>query len=164
MSAGATTDLLVFEFVDHGVAVRARLNTAGAPNTCAVVGGIASTEPAVRAYHAIFSGRQLGIHVAPEVAGEIDGAREVPPECATAFPAPGDVLWQYCPPGKMDGGPEIFDLALCYGRDTRILMPWGFSPANRFAQVVDEDLPSLAKLGATMIETGAENVRIRSVA
>lgn len=153
--------LLVFEFTDRDVTVRARLRLGAAPRTSAAVTELAEAEPQVRAYHAIFSGRQLGIHVPPAVVGGIAGIRELPPESATAFPAPGDVLWQYCPPQKIDGGEEIFDLALCYGRDTRILMPWGFSPANRFAEVLGDDLPVLAEIGSGMIETGAENVQIR---
>lgn len=152
--------LLVFEFTDRAATVRARLRPDAAPRTTAAVAELARAEPEVRAYHAIFSGRQLGIHVPPGVVGGIADIRELPAESATAFPVPGDVLWQYCPPQKMDGGAEIFDLALCYGRDTRILMPWGFSPANRFAEVLDDDLSVLTEIGATMIETGAENVRI----
>jgi hypothetical protein len=153
------TGLLRIALPERELTIRVRLRTDVAPDTCALMSTISSTEEPILARHAIFSGRQVGFHLPAEVFADVTAARQVRPEYLTAFPAPGDVLWQYCPAGVL-GPDEVFDLAVCYGPDARILMPWGFSPANRFGTVLQEDLQHLQELGEVCASDGYQRATV----
>lgn len=142
-----------------GVTLQAKLLDDQAPATCDAVWRLAGLEVPLEVCQAIFSGRELGMHVPPDVA-EADGLFvDIPTENSSAFPAPGDLMYQYCAPRQFGGIDEpVYDISLCYGPDTRLLMPWGWSPANRFASVRYEDRDTLAEVGAGMVRRGVETL------
>jgi hypothetical protein len=144
------------------VTVQARLLDELAPQTCDAVWQLASEGVSLEVCHAIFSGRELGLHVPTEIAQRDGAFVDLPAENSSAFPSPGDVMYQYCAPRQFAGIDEhVYDISICYGPDTRLLMPWGWSPANRFAIVRYEDRDALAAAGSAMVRRGVETLAFR---
>lgn len=151
-------DRMILLHLSWADSIRARLLTAQAPDTCAAVWRLAGESAVVEVSHAIFSGRELGMHLDVAVA-EKAGFASVPDENRSAFPAPGDLMYQYCAPRIFAGVDEpVYDLSICYGPDTRLLMPWGWSPANRFGSVVYDDRGTWEEAGAAMRLRGVETI------
>lgn len=141
--------------------VRAKLLTQSAPATCEAVWRMAAEAPVVEVSHAIFSGRELGMHLDVPLA-ERCGFVGLPKENHSAFPAPGDLMYQFCEPRVFAGDEEpVYDISVCYGPDTRLLMPWGWSPANRFGSVLYEDRDAWEAAGAAMRLRGLETITFR---
>jgi hypothetical protein len=154
-------DRLVLEFPDDGLTARARFLDKLAPSTCAAMRRLASLEPDLLAVHAAFTGRELSVRIPAELASRVDGLI-TPPENQTLFPIPGDLVWSHLPAYAWSGVSEtLLDLGIFYGRDSRLLLPVGWLPGNRFAEIVPDDLPPLAKLAAETQVKGAKRVRLR---
>jgi len=155
---------LIISFPEYGRVFRAVLLDRLAPATCAAVLQLAAKEASMEALQAIFAGRELGIHVPPELVEGLPGHpfEQLAPENQSVFPAPGDLMYQYCPPRMFAGDDEpVYDISICYGPDTRLFMPWGWSPANRFAQVVYADREMLAEVGGKVRRRGATQVILK---
>lgn len=130
-----------------------------APATCAAVWELAGRQVELQVRHVIFTGRELGMHVPEEVATTIPGFADRPLENQSVFPAPGDIMFQYCPPYQFAGDPSaVYDVSICYGPDTRLFMPWGWSPANRFASVRYADRDLLAAVGRRMVSSRSDTL------
>ncbi|GAY10882.1 DUF3830 family protein [Pseudonocardia sp. N23] len=158
----SSTRTVAIDLTWAGVTVHADLLDGRAPATCAAVWELAGREVPLEACHAIFSGRELGMHVPVDVARDIEIFDGIPPENHSAFPAPGDVMYQFCPSRQFGGFEgDVYDISLCYGPDTRLLMPWGWSPANRFASVHYADRDTLAEVGSGMVRRGVEELVFR---
>jgi Protein of unknown function (DUF3830) len=152
---------LVLDFVDDGLTARARFLDQLAPSTCSAMRKLASMAPDLLAVHAAFTGRELSVRISQELASRIDGLA-TPPENQTLFPIPGDLVWSHLPPYAWSGVTEpLFDLGIFYGRDSRLLLPVGWLPGNRFAEIFRDDLPALAKLAAETQVKGAKRVRLQ---
>jgi hypothetical protein len=153
--------ILVLDFPDDGLTARARFLDALAPATCAAVRSLLSLEPDLLAVHAAFTGRELSIRIPAELAQRVDGLI-TPPENQTLFPIPGDLIWSHLPAYAWSGVTEpLFDLGVFYGRDSRLLLPVGWLPGNRFAEILPDDLPPLARLAAETQLRGAKRVGLR---
>jgi hypothetical protein len=159
MDAGA----LLLDFPDDGLTGRARFLDELAPSTCAALRRLVSLEPELLAVHAAFTGRELSIRIPADLASRVDGL-VTPPENQTLFPLPGDLIWSHLPAYAWSGVTEhLFDLGVFYGRDSRLLLPVGWLPGNRFAEILPEDLPALARLAAETQLEGAKRVRLRII-
>lgn len=133
------------DFYEEGIRVTARLLPDLAPVTAEAIWNLAALEPKLVGVHAAFTGRELSVRVPTEAAEQVPGLDALPPENQTVLPLPGDLVWAYLPPYAWSGVAEpIFDLGVFYGRDSRILLPMGWVPGNRFAQVEEDDLAALA--------------------
>lgn len=133
------------DFYEEGIRVTARLLPKLAPVTCEAIWDLAALEPKLVGVHAAFTGRELSVRIPMEAAEQVPGMDALPPENQTVLPLPGDLVWAYLPPYAWSGVSEpIFDLGVFYGRDSRILLPVGWVPGNRFAEVEAEDLAALA--------------------
>jgi uncharacterized protein (DUF2249 family) len=130
-----------------------------APVTCAAVWDLAGRQVELQIRHVIFTGRELGMHVPEEIAESIPEFEARPLENQSVFPAPGDIMFQYCPPYQFAGDPSaVYDISICYGPDTRLFMPWGWSPANRFASVRYADRDLLAAVGRRMVSSRSDTL------
>ncbi len=58
----------------------------------------------------------------------------------------------------------IYDLGVFYGRDSRLLLPVGWVPGNRFAQVEGDDLVALADVAARAQTEGKKQLILRRAA
>jgi len=152
---------LVLDFPDDGLTARARFLDELAPSTCAAMRRLASTAPELLGVHAAFTGRELSIRIPLELALQA-GDLVTPPENQTLFPIPGDLVWSHLPAFAWSGVTEpLFDLGVFYGRDSRLLLPVGWVPGNRFAEILPDDLPELARLAAETQIKGAKRVGLR---
>lgn len=150
------------QFADGGERIVATLLDAQAPATCDAIWKLAALTVPIAVRHVIFTGRELGSHIPLDAVAKIAELRNIPAENQSVFPAPGDLMLQYCPPYQFAGDPDaVYDLSICYGPDTRLLMPWGWSPANRFASVRYSDRAVLASIGARLASSRADTMTIR---
>jgi hypothetical protein len=146
------------EFPDDGLIAGVEMLDELAPETCAAMRRLADAKLELVAVHAAFTGRELSIRIPAEVASTVRGLA-TPPENQTLFPIPGDVLWSHLPPYAWSGIAEpLFDLGIFYGRDSRLLLPVGWVPGNRFGQIELKDLPALARLATETQLKGAKRV------
>src|SRR5579884_3655883 len=152
---------LILDFPDDGFSARARFLDELAPVTCAAIRRLVALEPELLAVHAAFTGRELSIRIPSELASQLDGLA-TPTENQPLFPIPGDLVWAHLPPYAWTGVTEpLFDLGVFYGRDSRLLLPVGWLPGNRFAEILAEDLPALASLAARTQIEGAKRLILR---
>lgn len=152
---------LEIDFPHDGVTVRARLRDDLAPHTCAAMWELAAVEPSLRGVHAAFTGRELSVRIPADLVAQIGGI-DVPPECQTLFPIPGDLIWAYLPPYAWAGVSEpLYDLGIFYGRDSRLLLPVGWVAGNRFGEILPEHLPALAGLAVRAQIEGAKHLIFR---
>jgi hypothetical protein len=170
MGHDAGARLLAIEFPAEGhlgsrpefTRVRARLLEELAPRTCAALWQLAALNPELLGVHAAFTGRELSVRIPPDIAAQVDGLDGLPPENQTLFPIPGDLVWAQLPPYAWSGVAEpLYDLGIFYGRDSRLLLPVGWIPGNRFAEVLPDDLPALAALAARTQIEGARRLILR---
>jgi hypothetical protein len=153
--------LLEIEFPDEGLIAQARLLDELAPRTCAVIWELAGLAPQLVAVHAAFTGRELSVRIPAELALQA-GDPKVPPENQTLFPIPGDLIWAQLPPYAWSGVTEpLYDLGIFYGRDSRLLLPVGWVAGNRFAEILPNHLPALARLAARTQMEGAKRLILR---
>ena len=153
--------LLAIEFPKEGLVARARLLDDLAPRTCAAMWELAGHSAELLAVHAAFTGRELSVRIPADLASRI-GDPDLPPENQTLFPIPGDLVWAALPPYAWSGVAEpLYDLGIFYGRDSRLLLPVGWVAGNRFAEILPEDLPPLARLGARTQVEGARRLILR---
>lgn len=165
MTAESVERWLELDFFEEGIRVRARLLTRLAPVTCEAMWRLAGLEPALTGVHASFTGRELSVRVPTDVAERAGGLDALPPENQTILPLPGDLVWAYLPPYAWSGVPEpIYDLGVFYGRDSRLLLPVGWVPGNRFAQVEGDDLVALADVAARAQTEGKKQLILRRAA
>ncbi|MGH6953502.1 MAG: DUF3830 family protein [Alphaproteobacteria bacterium] len=114
-----------------------------APKTCASIWTALETPMRVKGIHAMFAGREIMLEMPKE--NQRFDPTAIPPENQTITPLPGELMWFHFPAHAEMGFPqEIFDFAIIYGRDTRMLIPQGWVPGNVFATIT-QGLPEFAK-------------------
>jgi Protein of unknown function (DUF3830) len=162
MGSAGDARFLEIDFPHERVLVRARLLEDLAPRTCAAIWRLAARAPQLLGVHAAFTGRELSVRVPANLASQVDGLDALPPENQTLFPIPGDLIWSQLPPYTWTGVAEpLYDLGIFYGRDSRLLLPVGWLPGTRFAEVLPDDLPALAQLAARSQVEGAKPLILR---
>lgn len=146
-------------FTENGVTARAVLLEDEAPKTCAAIWKALEVPLVNKGIHAMFAGREVMLEL-PE-ANRRFKPEEVPQENLTCFPAPGDLLWFYFGPHQERGFPdEIYDLAIFYGRDSRLLLPMGWVPGNHFG-LIAENLLEFAKMCERVRTEGLKEIVVK---
>ncbi len=88
-------------------------------------------------------------------------------ENATIFPIPGDICFQWFPPGyremprhvDVDISRGLFDVLVFYDRDSQPVSPEGPTPANVFATIV-ENLPAFAAACEDVWLSGCDEITV----
>jgi Protein of unknown function (DUF3830) len=139
----------------------AELHEADAPKTCAAIWAGLEVPMRAKGIHAMFAGREIMIEM-PEANRRFDPTA-IPPENQTVTPLPGELMWFYFPDHSEAGFPrEIYDFAIIYGRDTRILIPQGWVPGNVFATII-QGLPEFAQCCERVRTEGLKPFTVRRV-
>ena len=119
---------------NKGASVKLRLRWDNSPRTCEVVSNALPLED--RLYHAKYANHEIYI-LLPVI--EVF-AQEPPGEWQCMYPAPGDLMWLFHPPGLLpkdvcppDNPRRIVDMAYFYDRGNSLYGPWGANPGNIFA-------------------------------
>lgn len=146
-------------FVEEGVTAIANLLEGEAPKTAGMIWELLETPLENEAVHAMFTGRELSFGV-PEARLRAEKGFP-PPENQTMFPLPGDLVWNAYLPYQWQGTPHVvYDFGIFYGRESRILLPTGWRPSNRFGQIV-ENLEPFAALCARVQREGVKTIRLQ---
>ena len=120
--------------------VRLRLRWDHSPKTCAVVARALPIEE--RLWHAKYANHEIYVLLpVEETFGE-----EPPGEWQCMYPAPGDLMWIFHPPGLLppevcppDNPRRVVDMAFFYDRGNNLYGPWGPNPGNIFATATSID-------------------------
>jgi len=145
-------------FVEEGVSAIAELLEDKAPKTCEMVWNALEEPLEGKVIHAMWTGRELSF--TPPAGRFPEDAWKLPPENQTAFPIPGDLIWNGYAPYQWQGAPhQVLDLGIFYGRDSRILLPVGWRAGNLFGTIV-ENLEEFAKVAARCQSEGVKQIRI----
>jgi hypothetical protein len=131
----------------NGASIKLRLRWDNSPDTCAVVSKALPVENQL--WHAKYASSEIYMLVPVK---KIFG-RDPRPEWQCMYPAPGDFMWLFHPPGLIPGDispPDkpvrIVDLAYFYARGTNLNGPWGANPGNIFATATSiEDIERFGK-------------------
>jgi hypothetical protein len=130
-------------FDETGTRVIAEMQEEFAPRTCDAIWAGLAVPMHVKGIHAMFAGREIMLAMPKE--NQLFDPTAIPAENQTITPLPGELLWFHFPAHAELGFPdEIYDFAIIYGRDTRMLIPQGWIPGNVFA-AISEGLPGFAK-------------------
>ena len=139
----------------------AELHEEEAPQTCKAMWAALEAPMRAKGIHAMFAGREIMIEM-PD-ANRRFGPTTIPPENQTVTPLPGELMWFYFPDHSEVGFPrEIYDFAIIYGRDTRILIPQGWVPGNVFATIT-QGLPEFARCCERVRTEGLKSFTVRRV-
>ena len=127
-----------------------------APKTCKAVWNALPHEGLL--IHAIWCGREVHTTLKPT-----EELKFVPAENQTVYPLPGEIMYGFLPANRIRGASEdVCDLAIFYGRDSRIYEPVGPYPLNHFATIV-ENLKEFAKASENLLLEGAERIVITKI-
>lgn len=150
---------LKLTFVEENVYAIAELLEDKAPQTCKMIWDALEQQPFEGyAIHAMFTGRELSFPIAHDRLSE--EVLNLPPENQTVFPIPGDLIWNGYLPYQWQGVPNpVYDFGIFYGRDSRILLPVGWRPSNRFGAIT-ENLETFAQVCARCQGEGKKLMRI----
>lgn len=127
---------------NKGASVTLRLRWDNSPKTCEIVSQALPIEG--KLWHAKYANHEIyTLLPVVEAFGE-----EPPGEWQCMYPAPGDLMWLFHPPGLIPGDvspPDnprrIVDVAYFYDRGNNLYGPWGANPGNIFATATSiEDL------------------------
>jgi hypothetical protein len=146
-------------YPEYGVRAVAELLEDQAPKTCEAIWKGLERPLNGKGLHAMFCGREVMVEMPDE--NKTFDPLAIPPENQTCFPIPGDILWYYFAPRQECGFPsEIYDIAIIYGRDTRMIMPLGWVPGNLFATIT-ENLKEFADVCSRVRSEGVKDIVIR---
>jgi hypothetical protein len=144
---------------ETGTRAVAELHEADAPKTCAAIWAGLEVPMRAKGIHAMFAGREIMIEM-PEANQRFDPLA-IPAENQTITPLPGEILWFYFPAKSLVGIPRpIYDFAIFYGRDSRVLISNGWVPGNLFATISD-GLAEFAKCCARVHTEGVKPFTVR---
>jgi len=145
-------------FVEENVSSEAVLLEDKAPETSKFLWEALERPFEGLAIHAMWTGRELSF---PIPADRIDRkALELPPENQTVLPIPGDLIWNAYHPYQWQGVPyPVYDFGIFYGRDSRILLPFGWRPSNHYG-CITENLEAFAEVAARCQSEGRKQIKI----
>jgi Protein of unknown function (DUF3830) len=148
-------------FDETGATAIAEFHEDAAPRTCNAMWAALEVPMRATGIHAMFAGREIMIEM-PKDNQRFDPTT-IPPENQTVTPLPGELMWFYFPDHAEVGFPrEIYDFAIIYGRDTRILIPQGWVPGNVFATIT-RGLPEFARCCERVRTEGLKSFTVRRV-
>ncbi len=146
-------------FVDEGVSALATLLDDMAPKTCDCIWDLLARPVENMGIHAMWTGREISFGIPHERFPDNEGLK-VPPENQTVIPIPGDLIWNGYAPYQWQGKPHpVYDFGIFYGRDSRLLLPVGWRPSNRFG-TIDENLEEFAGVCARCQSEGVKKIRL----
>ncbi len=148
-----------------GLSVRCTLLQELAPKSSDFLWQLASSQPALAAIHAIWTGPELSC---PLPAQDLPAGMPedvLPLENATSYPEPGDVVLASIAAGSIKGLPpgNFFDIGLFYGQGGRLLMPFGWIKASVCARVQAEDMGHLRDCMKTIRRNGECRLEIEQI-
>ena len=132
---------------NKGASVKLRLRWDNSPKTCEVVSNALPIEQSL--WHAKYANHEIYVLLpVVEIFGE-----EPPGEWQCMYPAPGDLMWLFHPPGLLPASVydpanprRVVDMAYFYDRGNSLYGPWGANPGNIFATATSvEDTERFAK-------------------
>jgi len=146
----------------NGTNIRLKLRWENSPDTCEVVSKALPVESQL--WHAKYASNEIYI-LLPVV--ETFG-RDPKGEWQCMYPAPGDLMWLFHPPGLIPGDlspphapRRIVDVAYFYDRGNSLYGPWGPNPGNIFATATSfEDLDRMARACREVWFNGIANERM----
>lgn len=142
-----------------GLSVRADMLAAKAPANAAFLWRYLQTPRVVPGLHAMWTGPEISCPIPTAHLAGADFAQALPPENATLYPQPGDVVLAYVPARVWGGNPDpVFDIGLFYGTGARMFFPIGWLAGSVVAQVRAEDRAALAAACGRIRQTGACNI------
>jgi hypothetical protein len=146
-------------FVKEHVSAIALLLEDNAPETCRCIWDLLQEPLEQNAVHAMWTGRELSYPIPADKFPDNEGLK-VPPENQTVIPVPGDLIWNAYAPYQWQGNPKpIYDFGIFYGRDSRLLLPVGWRPSNRFGCII-ENLDPFAAVCARCQREGEKRIRL----
>jgi len=146
-------------FLKENVSAVAELLFDLAPKTCRCIWELLKSPVEGQAIHAMWTGRELSFPI-PAARFPNDEGLAVPPENQTVIPIPGDLIWNAYHPYQWQGNPEaVYDFGIFYGRDSRLLLPVGWRPSNRFGSIVD-NLEAFAVVCALCQREGFKSLQL----
>jgi hypothetical protein len=130
-----------------------------APRTCECIWELLARPVEGLGIHAMWTGREISFPIPAERFPQDEGLK-VPPENQTVIPVPGDLIWNAYRPYEWQGNPQpVYDFGIFYGRDSRLLLPVGWRPSNRFGMIV-ENLDNFAAVCARVQREGRKTIRL----
>jgi len=146
-------------FVEEKISAVAVLLWKVAPKTCDCIWQLLETPVEELGIHAMWTGREISFPIPADRFPNDEGLR-VPPENQTVIPIPGDLIWNAYEPYQWQGNPKpVYDFGIFYGRDSRLLLPVGWRPSNRFGTIV-ENLEAFAEVCASCQREGRKSIRL----
>ncbi|RKX77617.1 MAG: hypothetical protein DRP87_08655 [Spirochaetes bacterium] len=146
-------------FIDEKVEAVAVLLEDKAPETCKCIWNVLEKPFENYAVHAMWTGRELSLGIPAEKFPNDEGLN-IPPENQTVIPIPGDLIWNAYFPYQWQGNPKpVYDFGIFYGRESRLLLPVGWRPSNRFGEIV-ENLSKFAEVAARCQIEGRKRLRV----
>ncbi|MBA7697705.1 hypothetical protein ES703_106373 [subsurface metagenome] len=146
-------------FVKENLSALAELLEDKAPKTSQCIWNLLEKPVEGLVIHAMWTGRELSFSIPPSRFPDNEGLT-VPPENQTIIPIPGDLIWNAYHPYQWQGNPQpIYDFGIFYGRDSRLLLPVGWRPSNRFGQII-ENLSEFAAVCARCQIEGRKVIRL----
>lgn len=151
--------MIKITFTDEGVSAIAQLLTKQAPKTCECIWNLLEKPVENMGIHAMWTGREISFPV-PYNKFQNNEGLSIPPENQTVIPIPGDLIWNAYLPYQWQGNPNpVYDFGIFYGRDSRLLLPVGWRPSNRFGTII-ENLEDFAAVCARCQSEGKKNIRL----
>lgn len=149
-------------FVDEKVTAVADLLWEQAPKTCECIWNLLETPVENLGIHAMWTGREISFPI-PHARFSNDEGLHVPPENQTVIPIPGDLIWNAYFPFQWQGNPNpVYDFGIFYGRDSRLLLPVGWRPSNRFGAITG-NLEKFAAVCARCQSEGRKKIRLSRI-
>lgn len=139
-----------------GLLVTAPLLRDRAPANCAFLWELLTTECAIPAIHAMWTGPEISAQVPDGMLQDAAMTAALPQENVTIMPQPGEIVLTYLPPRMWGGKPTpVFDIGLFYGAGARLLFPIGWQPGSVVARIAADDLADVANSCARIRQWGA---------
>ena len=149
-------------FRNHGTSVKLKLRWDNSPRTCEIVANALPVEE--KLWHAKYANHEIYVlFPVVEIFGE-----EPPGEWQCMYPAPGDLMWLFHPPGLLppevcppDNPCRVVDMAYFYDRGNSLYGPWGGNPGNIFATATSiDEMEQFAKSCIEVWKTGFASDRM----
>jgi hypothetical protein len=139
-----------------GLDVRAAFQSAKAPANIEFLKAYLATQRVIPGIHAMWTGPEISCPVPAAHLEGADYAVALPPENATLYPQPGDIVLAYVPAYVWGGSPNpVFDIGIFYGPGARMFFPIGWLAGSVVAQVLPDQRPALAEACTRIRRTGA---------
>ena len=148
-------------FVEENVSAIAVLLDDKAPKTCDMIWKLLESPVENHGIHAKWTGAEISFGIPADRLPQKSGF--VPPENQTVIPIPGDLIWNAYEPYQWFGNPlPVYDFGIFYGRESRLFLPGGWRPSNRFGEI-RENLDEFAIMCAKCQTEGIKLIKIEKI-